>query len=105
MAIFTTAMQFPVFVFRQIRLTFYNQGLLESRSNKVCSKKITQGPVDPDQHFNRDHDRDNYFSRKVRLKKFRTNPVIFTLPNSGPVFCTHATPPPPKYQYPLTMTT
>jgi len=29
-----------------------------------------QGPVDPDQHFNRDRDRDNYFSSKVRQKNF-----------------------------------
>jgi hypothetical protein len=58
--------QIFVFVFRQIRLTFYNQGLPESRSSKVCSKKITQDPVDPDPVFNRDRDRDNYFSSKVR---------------------------------------
>jgi hypothetical protein len=29
-----------------------------------------QGPVDPDQHFNRDRDRDKHFSSKVRQKNF-----------------------------------
>jgi len=46
-------------------------------SSKVCSKFFKQGPVDPDQHFNRYRDRAKYFSRKVRLKKIRPDPVFF----------------------------
>jgi hypothetical protein len=38
-------------------------------SSKVCSENFMQGPVDPDPAFNRDRDRNEYFSRKVRLKK------------------------------------
>jgi hypothetical protein len=44
------------FAFMQIRSTFCNQGLL---------KNFRQGPVDPDQQFNRDRDRDEKFSGRV----------------------------------------
>jgi len=32
---------------------------------KVCSKIFMQGPVDPDQRFKRDQDRDENFSSRV----------------------------------------
>jgi len=41
------------------------QGLLESNSNKVCSKYFEQGLVDPDQQIKRDRDRDLFFSSRV----------------------------------------
>jgi len=77
----------------------------EKFSSKVCSEKFTQGPVDPDPVFNRDRFCVQKILGKIRLKKFRTNPVIFVILNADPAFCTHATPPQPKCPHPLTITT
>jgi hypothetical protein len=35
-----------------------------------CQEYFKQGPVDPDERINRDHDRDENFSSKVRQKNF-----------------------------------
>jgi len=55
---------------------FFNQGLLKNFQSKsagkfsikVRLKNKDQGLTNPDQIFNRDHDRDENFSIKVRLK-------------------------------------
>ena len=66
----------------------------EKFSIKVCSEKFTQGPVDPDPVFNRDRFCVQKILGKIRLKKFRTNPVIFVILNADP----HSVPTrPPHY--------
>ncbi|PKL58144.1 MAG: hypothetical protein CVV34_03860 [Methanomicrobiales archaeon HGW-Methanomicrobiales-5] len=58
----------------------------EKISIKIRLKNKNQGPVDPDQTFNQDHDRGEIFSIKVCLKFYNQGPVEKLKSKSDEIF-------------------